>query len=209
MLIRKEILNNGGLLGVWKITETYDELLEMLTKENQEKVLKHLSNIKSPKRALEWLSIRVVLQILTNDNKTVMHTSEGQPYLSDGSFQISISHSKDYAVVLLHKTKKVGVDIENISDRILKIEKRFISNNEYIDPSKRVLHLIIHWCVKETLYKLMNSSNVIFKNHLHVSPFSINNKGVINAHESLTGSNTTYNINYEVTDNYVLTWCSI
>ena len=81
---------------------------------------------------LEWLSIRVILQILTNDNKTVKHTSQGQPYLSDNSYQISISHSRDYAVVLLHKHKKVGVDIENYSNRILKIEKRFISSDEFI-----------------------------------------------------------------------------
>lgn len=206
MLIRKEIIEEGCLLGIWEITETREQLMSMLSLENQEKASIHLSNIRSKKRQLEWLSIRVVLQILTNDNKTVKHTPQGQPFLSDNSYQISISHSKDYAVVLLHKYKKVGVDIENYSNRVLKIEKRFISNDEYIDSKNRIVHLILHWCAKETLYKLMDSTRIIFKEHLHVHPFKIQEKGVMSARESLTSSNTMFNIHYEVNNNFVITW---
>ena len=206
MLIRKEIIEEDCLLGIWEISETRDELLNMLSLENQEMAYSFLSNIKSKRRELEWLSIRVILQILTNDNKTVMHTPDGQPYLSDNSYQISISHSRDYAVVLLHKHKKVGVDIENYSSRILKVEKRFISDDEFIDPSKRVLHLILHWCAKETLYKLMNSTKIIFKEHLHIHPFQIQDKGIINARESLSKDKTTFEIFYEVNENFVITW---
>lgn len=206
MLVRKEIIKEGGLLGIWKITESRDELLNMLSVENQNKAHKSLSNIKSKKRELEWLSIRVILQILTNDNKTVKHTPEGQPFLSDNSFQISISHSKDYAVVLLHKEKKVGVDIENRSNRILKIENRFMSIDEYIDPDNRILHLILHWCAKETLYKLMDSTKIVFKEHLHVHRFPIKSKGAIKAHESFTDKRTVFDIYYEVNDDFVITW---
>lgn len=206
MLIRKEIIEEDSLLGIWEITETREELLSMLSLENQEKANNHLTNIKSKKRQLEWLSIRVVLQILTNDNKTVKHTPQGQPFLSDNSYQISISHSKDYAVVLLHKYKKVGVDIENYSNRVLKIEKRFISEDEYIDPNNRTVHLILHWCAKETLYKLMDSTKIIFKEHLHVHPFKIQDKGVIKASESLSPNNTVFDIYYEINKNFVITW---
>jgi len=206
MLIRKEIIEEDCLLGIWEITETRDELFNMLSQENQQEAHRYLSGIRSKKRELEWLSIRVVLQILTNDIKTVKHTSQGQPYLSDNSFQISISHSKDYAVVLLHKHKKVGVDIENHSDRILKIEKRFMSVDEYIDPSNHVLHLILHWCAKETLYKLMNSTKIIFKEHLHIHSFQIEEKGIINANESFTADKVTFDIHYEINNDFVITW---
>ncbi len=206
MLIKKEFIEEDCLLGIWEITETREQLLDMLSVENKEKAYSSLSNIKSRKRQLEWLSTRVVLQILTNDNKTVKHTSQGQPFLSDNSYQISISHSKDYVVVLLHKHRKVGVDIENYSNRVLKIEKRFISDDEYIDPENRVLHLILHWCAKETLYKLMDSTKIIFKEHLHVHPFSIQNKGVIKASESLSVNKTLFDIYYEVNENYIITW---
>lgn len=206
MLVRKEIIEQDCLLGIWEITETRDELMNMLSAENQEKANTYLSSIKSKKRELEWLSIRIILQILTNDNKTVKHKPDGQPYLSDNSYQISISHSRDYAVVLLHKHKKVGVDIENYSDRILKIEKRFMSDDEYIDPSNRILHLIIHWCAKETLYKLMNSTEIIFKEHLRIHPFKIEDKGVIKAYESFSSDKISFTLNYEVNKKFVITW---
>lgn len=206
MLIRNEIIEEGCLLGIWEITETRKQLLEMLSVENQKKAKKNLSAITSRKRQLEWLSTRVVLQILTNDNKTVKHTSQGQPYLSDNSYQISISHSKDYAVVLLHKHKRVGVDIENISNRVLRIEDRFVSEDEYIDSNNRVLHLILHWCAKETLYKVMDSTEIIFKEHLRISPFEIDEKGIIEASELFTSKKERFAIYYEVHKEFVLTW---
>ena len=206
MLIRKELIEEDCLLGIWEITETCEQLLSMLSVEEQKQASRYLSRVKSKQRRLEWLSIRVVLQILTNDNKIIKHTSQGQPYLLDNSYQISISHSKDYAVVLLHKHKKVGVDIENYSNRVLKIENRFISDDEYIDPDNRTLHLILHWCAKETLYKLMDSTNIIFKEHLYIYPFKVQDRGLIKACESLSSKNAVFDIYYEVNDNFVITW---
>lgn len=206
MLIRKEFTDKGCVLGIWKITESRDELLDMLSLRNQEEAHQYLSNVKSNRRVLEWLSTRLLLQLLTNDDKTIDHTDQGQPFLLDNSYQISISHSKDYAVVLLHKDKKVGVDIENYSDRILKIEKRFVSENEYIDPKNRILHLILHWCAKETLYKLMNSTEIVFKKHLYVHPFKIKDEGIIKASETFTDESASFDVYYEVTSDFVLTW---
>ena len=209
MLIRKKSIDKDCVMGIWKITETRDELLNMLSSTNQEKAHHYLSNIKSNRRTLEWLSSRLLLQLLTNDDKTIEHTDQGQPFLVDNSFQISISHSKDYAVVLLHKYKKVGVDIENYSQRILKVEKRFISETEYIDPNQRTLHLILHWCAKETLYKLMNSTEIVFKKHLHIQPFQIQEEGIMKAYETFTENKSSYSINYEVKDDFVLAWGSM
>ena len=209
MLIRKKSIDKDCVMGIWKITETRDELLNMLSSTNQEKAHHYLSNIKSNRRTLEWLSSRLLLQLLTSDGKTIEHTDQGQPFLVDNSFQISISHSKDYAVVLLHKYKKVGVDIENYSERILKVEKRFISETEYIDPNQRTLHLILHWCAKETLYKLMNSTEIVFKKHLHIQPFQIQEEGIMNAYETFTENKSSYSINYEVKDDFVLAWGSM
>ena len=206
MLIRKEYLDKNCLIGIWEITETRDELLDMLSPENKEQAQSQLLNIKSKKRTLEWLSTRVVLQLLTDDNKTINHTAQGEPFLSDNSYQISISHSNNHVVVLLHKHNKVGVDIENYSSRILKIEKRFISEEEFINSENRTLHLMLHWCAKETLYKLMDSTEIIFKQHLHILPFKVENKGIIQATESFTDSQTNFDIHYEVNDDFVLTW---
>lgn len=206
MLIRKDIIDEDCLMGIWEITESKSELIEMLSPANRDKAIPKLAKIKSKKRSLEWLSTRVLLQLLTNDNKTIDHTAEGEPFLLDQSYRISISHSNSHVVVLLHKNKKVGVDIESSSPRILKIKKRFVSDKEFIDPKHPVLHLTLHWCAKETIYKLMDSTDIIFKDHLFIHPFSIEEKGVLKATEFFTSKQATFNIQYEVTTDYVLTW---
>ena len=81
-----------------------------------------------------------------------------------------------------------------------------MSPDEYVDPNNRTLHLILHWCAKETLYKLMNSTQIIFKNHLHIHPFHIEEKGLIKAFETLTEEKATFDIHYEVNSDFVLTW---
>jgi hypothetical protein len=81
-----------------------------------------------------------------------------------------------------------------------------MANDEYIDSNNRVLHLIIHWCAKETLYKLMNSTNIIFKEHLHIRPFEIQDKGIIKACESFTNEKATFDIYYEVNNDFIITW---
>ena len=81
-----------------------------------------------------------------------------------------------------------------------------MSDDEYIDSSNRILHLILHWCAKETLYKLMNSTKIIFKEHLHIRPFKIQDKGIINAYESLSSDNISFTLNYEVNKDFVITW---
>ena len=54
MLIRKEVIEEDCLLGIWEITETSEQLLEILSPENQREAYKYLLNIKSKKRVLEW-----------------------------------------------------------------------------------------------------------------------------------------------------------
>ncbi len=83
MLIRKEFVDKNGVMGIWKITETREELFNMLSLTNQAKAQQYLSNIKSNRRVLEWLSSRLLLQLLTDDDKTIEHTDQGQPFLSD------------------------------------------------------------------------------------------------------------------------------
>ena len=93
MLIRKEFVDKNGVMGIWKITETRDELFNMLSLTNQEKAQQYLSNIRSSRRTLEWLSSRLLLQLLTDDDKTIEGQIDGQPFLEINHFTL-VFHSK-------------------------------------------------------------------------------------------------------------------
>lgn len=205
MLIRREHTDGGGLLGIWKMDESREELLQLLPAPMRSKAVEHLKDIRSERRTIEWLSTRILLFMLLDEEKTILNRVDGKPYLEDETYHISISHTNDYAAIFLHKTNPVGIDIEIRSERVGKVAEKFIAEEEYIDPSQKTVHQLLHWSAKESLFKLMEESEIHFRHHLHIHPFNPALKGIITATETKTDRNRTFNIHYEVHPDYVLT----
>lgn len=206
MLIRKEYTEDGGLLGIWKMEETREELLQLFPAHLRSEADMYLRDIRSERRSIEWLSTRLMLLDLLGKEQIILNRKDGSPYLDDGRNNISISHTKDYAAILLHETSAVGVDIETRSERVIKIAGKFISDQEYIDSSQKIVHQLLHWSAKESLFKLMNEQGIDFKKHLHIHPFIPGNKGMIAATETKTEQAQSFCLQYEVHPAYVLTW---
>lgn len=206
MLIRKEHTEGGALLGIWKMDESRDDLMHLFPQHLRKEAMRYLRDIRSERRSIEWLSTRVMLLDLMGKEQIILNREDGSPYLSEGKTNISISHTRDYAAVLLHETRGVGIDIETRSERVIKIAAKFISENEYIDSSQKIIHQLLHWSAKESLFKLMNEEGIDFRQHLHISPFTPAQKGTIAAHETKTERTQLFNLQYEVHPDYVLTW---
>lgn len=206
MLIRKEHTKDGGLLGIWKIEETREELLQLFPGHLRSEADTYLRDIRSERRSIEWLSTRLMLLDLLGKEQIILNRKDGSPYLDDGKNNISISHTKNYAAILLHESAAVGVDIETRSERVIKIAGKFISDQEYIDPAQKIVHQLLHWSAKESLFKLMNEQGIDFKQHLHIHPFIPGNKGMIAATETKTEQSQSFCLQYEVHTDYVLTW---
>ena len=131
----------------------------------------------------------------------------------DGSYEISISHTRGYVVIVLHPNCPVGVDIEQISPKVYRVKNRFVSLKEQrilsMQPTVCELNmLLIFWSAKETLFKLLNCEGVDFLKHLHIAPFTLKNEGMFYGYESFTTSYCGYLFCYEVTDDFVLTWAT-
>ena len=160
------------LHGVWKMEESSDELLGML--EHKADYSSFLERVSAEKRRQERFASRVLLKELLGEEVRVDYHSTGAPFLACVPLYISISHTRDYVAVILDK-RPTGIDIEYRSDRILKIRSRFMNPEEEagIDLEHEVEHLLIHWCAKETLFKIIEQEGVDFQKHLHVNPFLI------------------------------------
>jgi 4'-phosphopantetheinyl transferase len=206
MLIRKEHTENGALLGIWKMDESKEELLQLFPTHLRPKANSHLNTIRSERRSIEWLATRAMLFNLLGKEQIILNRVNGSPYLADEKYRISISHTKEYAAMLLHETAAVGIDIETFSERVVKIAEKFISDKEYIDPSHKVEHQLLHWSAKESLFKLMNEEGIDFKQHLHIEPFIPQISGIMTASETKTAEKRNFTIHYEVHPKYVLTW---
>lgn len=195
------------LLGIWKIEETVDELLALLDKHAYYRPF--LERGKSESRRKEWLATRVLLKELLGEELPVAYHPDGSPYLPDkpGLF-LSVSHTKGYVAVCCSPLRRVGVDIEYRSGRVLKIKHKFMSDEELsrIDAGHEAEHLLLSWCAKETLFKLIGQTDVDFRKHLHIHPFAYAETGSITVWETKTPEAMTFELAFEVTPEFVLTF---
>lgn len=203
MLYLKEKISESFLLGIWKIEESKEELLSSL--ERKDFLEKDILSVSSASKQLERLAVRVLFKTLLSKEVNIQYNKAGKPYLDDNSFYISISHTKDYVAVILDKQNEVAIDIEKISDKVKRVRPKFVSDNEYIDSDNELIHLLLHWSAKETMYKILGIQGIDLKADLHISKFIPEEKGIIFAYETHTLQKRNFEIKYWVTDEFVLT----
>ena len=121
----------------------------------------------------QYLSGRFLLQQLDPifPYEQLRVATGGRPYLADSSAQFSISHAGTYIAAILHPCNKVGVDVEQITDRAHRIREKFLAPDEekrlksfLLSPNEEdVSHAYtLAWSVKETAFKALHQSGVDF-----------------------------------------------
>lgn len=172
---------NGGILAVWEITESVEELLLQLNLSGAE--LDRLNSFRLDKRKLEFLATRCLLKALLQKDPVISYLDSGRPVLENSPFNLSISHTKGFAAVALSKSEFSGVDIEHPSERVIKVYDRFVSADEkaFIPESQQLQYFTLLWSLKEAMYKIFDEKSVIFNRDLKCYPFELSQEGEINA----------------------------
>ncbi len=189
-LTRKQRLDDGSWLAVWKM----DDPLDSLPRPRQV----DLSQYKT-QRLREKLTEYVLLSELANqDGLVIDHDEDGAPLVE--GFNVSISHTKGWAAMILSKWHRSGVDIEYVSDRVNKIVSRFMRDDE---PQDTLNERIITWCAKEAAYKYYHEQHLGFL-EMRLLPFTQQETGT--AHMVNLRQGETKTVNYEVNKDFVLVY---
>ena len=199
-------LDGKTAFAVWKIEEEAEDLYSRLQLNQEEKA--YVESLNNGKRNLHWLSTRVLLREMLNTSDYIdcRVDEHGKPYLVNFPHQISLSHSFDYAAVMISEDKPVGIDIELVKEKIVRIEDKFLCPEElmFIDPGHRIEHLYICWCAKEAIYKLQGKRNVSFKDHIRLHPFSFSREGEFSARLDAGPLQATFTVGYERIEDYMI-----
>ncbi len=199
-------LDSTSAFGVWKIEESADELYAQLQLNDGEKA--HLETLNNGKRNLHWLSTRVLLRKMLNTDKYIdcQVDEHGKPYLVNFPHHISLSHSFDYAAVIISEDKPVGIDIELVKTKIEKVANKFLIDDElaFIDAEQKIEHLYVCWCAKEAIYKLQGKRNVSFKDNIRLNSFPYSADGHFNAVLEVGSELTSYDVHYESFKDYMI-----
>jgi len=167
-IIRNTTVQNC-IIAIWEITETLEELLQL-------SYVISIANFNTEKRKKEWLASRLLLNKI-NPNYSISYNAFGAPELNNNSY-ISISHSKGLVAIIISQ-QQVGIDIEEISEKALRVSTKFVSTNNLKALTAEKATLI--WCCKEAIYKWHQKGNVDFITDIKLHPFKSLEKGEITA----------------------------
>lgn len=182
-LVYQQNINDATKLGVWHLLEPESFFMEQVTLQR---------DITHPHKRLQHLAGRYLLKYLFPDfpSELIRIATTKKPFLENEAYHFSISHSGDYAAVMVSSENRVGVDIELVSSKVERVKHKFLSENEMAiledlrarqkdtDPLSL---LTATWSIKEALFKWYGQGEIDFKEHLVIEKMSIvNNTGVAN-----------------------------
>ena len=115
------------------------------------------STFKSQKRQKEWLGTRLLLKLVEGNNAEISYTDTGAPILRNSSRHISVSHSGTFVAIAL-SDQHVGLDIQVITNKALRLKSRFLSEEEQLmlDSESDIEGAVQLWCAKEAVYKYLS-----------------------------------------------------
>ncbi len=202
IVIYKQV-SEDTVLAIWKITESKEELFAFIGSDFYEETIRHEN--------LHWLASRAIIRGLFPDNNfEITKDSYNKPYLKIDNidYHISITHSFQYAAVIVSKTKNVAIDFEKLDDRIHRVKHKFMRDDEvnFINQNCETEMLTTIWSAKETLYKFDGKKELDFKLNLKIEAFDFSNRfeivGLITRNESINQ----FSIKVEEMEGYVLTY---
>ncbi len=154
---------------IWKIEEELTVLETVFLNENS---IKRVNGMKSELHKKGFLSVRHLLTVLNYSDKDLFYTTDGKPHLKDGK-RISITHSFHFAAIII-SDQIVGIDIEKNREKIIRIADKFIDNeNDFLITENLVEQLTVIWGAKESLYKIHPDGGLLFKYHLPIEAFKL------------------------------------
>lgn len=167
MPLIKTISTIEGLISIWQITETLEELLAIFSPE--ELADNDFLRFTFEKRKCEWLATRALLKQMIGQGFEICYNNSGKPLINHPIYQhISISHSREFVAVYLHQNKAVGIDIESMNRNYAPVLKKYLSDPELTLAKENNLLQCLYWCAKEAIFKMVEEDGIDFRKQLEV-----------------------------------------
>lgn len=197
-----------SLLGLWQISESAPELLDLAELSGEDAAL--FCSIRNTVRQKHWLAWRALLKHMMPGQPLHLHYDEhGKPFPDGYGYRLSVSHSGDFAGCLIHQTQPAGLDIEEIRPRVCKVTERFLSETElkHFGTNAGPFVYTILWAAKEAVYKYQGRSGFDFRNQIQIVPFDPGSEGRLTARLKINNTAVSLPLSYEtIQNNYILVY---
>lgn len=207
-LVYQQNINEHTKLGVWHIDEEEHFFLQRVPLQKE---------ITHPHKRLQHLAGRYLLTELFPEFplELIRIADTKKPFLENELFHFSISHSGDYAAVLVSTANRVGVDIEFVSEKVERIKNKFLSGPELLMMEEIITSAIsisnqelfaFAWSIKEAMFKWYGLGGIDFRKHLRIDQLQIKSNELAAKCSFLKDGDTPMKIHGLSFKNNVLTW---
>lgn len=206
-LVKIEDIDARSAWGLWKIEESFSDLIQMAKTEAGNK-FQHIgkSNKKNQESVTGWVLIKYLSQHYGIEYHGIRKDEHNKPYLVKDHAHISITHSFPYVAAQLHLDKPVGIDMENFTDKILKIEHKYLNEQEIFDANHEITKLMVYWSAKEALYKIHGRRKITFNEQLEINPFELQHSGILEGKIIYDHTIVIIELFFKVADDYVMVY---
>ena len=189
--------------GLWFISEEEPDL-SYLSYESCPDDIVH------PQKRLEYLAGRAMIKTLVESigltYEGLRKDEFGKPFLKVHAHSISLSHSYPYVAAQIDSLQPVGIDVEQVKEKLRQVAPRILSAEEAKNGEDNLTKLCIYWCAKEALYKIHGQRNLLFSDHLRIQPFELREEGSLRGTIDVAPSPRHVLLRYLVTKAYVVVY---
>lgn len=200
-------IGDEGFLALWEMAEEEEYFLENGSVPDEE--LKDILESPSPRRRLEKLAVRALLNECFEKRQYLGYEENNRPYLKNYSGDISISHASRFVCIVVHQNAYVGVDIEARHRDFSVVESKILTPYEasYVEDKHKDEQLCLIWCAKEAVYKAMHQQRVDFNRQIEIDKFSPKQQGKLSAKFINTdGTKIKLQLDYRIVEEFALAW---
>jgi 4'-phosphopantetheinyl transferase len=161
-----------GIIALWHITETPEQLQAMLT-------IDEFVPFKTDRRNIHWLAARIALQeAVGNSSSKIIKNDLGKPFLADEYGHISITHSGNMTAAIFNTTNSCGIDLELFDERIKGIAHKFMAEDEaaLLPADYYNACVCLLWSAKESVFKFGSIHEVEFKTQIKLTSIDFENQ---------------------------------
>lgn len=167
-------INHHTTAYFWKISEALVDLKNACTLTSHSE--QRLECMKAESQQKGFLAVRMLLQHIGLSDADLSYDTHGKPHLQNGK-HISISHSHQFSVIAI-STQPVGIDMELIKEKTLKIAPRYldVSHLDGLSEADQSIKATIIWGIKEAVFKIKSQPGISFPNHIFESDFVLSDQ---------------------------------
>jgi len=189
-------------------TVNYNNSQELFEELKKNKIkLNQLLEFTNEKRKAEWMTIRYLLLQIHDELDDIIYDKHGKPHFINSNSQLSISHSHDMVAVSIHEKNACGIDIQLISNKIIRIKQKFLNINEQSETKNDPEELTIYWSCKEALFKIYGKKDAYLKENMSISDVQFNGtSGIAKGHIHIKQHHSNHKIGLLKLENYMMAY---